>query len=99
MPLRSFGALSLPSLVFVTVLSETLRGVIGPARQFSPGQMYHPIVYWAIIGAVLPVPFYLLARRWPNSWLRYVNIPVMLTGAAFIPPATGFNYASWCVHS
>lgn len=64
---------------------------------FSPGHLYHPMVYWALIGAVLPVPFYLLAKRWPNSWIRFVNIPVMLTGCAYIPPATGYNYASWCV--
>lgn len=41
------------------------------------------------------MPFWLLGRRYPNSWLKYVNIPVLLTGPSFMPPATGINYSSW----
>ncbi len=56
---------------------------------------YNPIL-WAILGgALLPIPFWLLGRKYPNSWLKYVNIPVLLTGATYMPPATGINYSSW----
>lgn len=72
-----------------------LRGLIGPARQFSIGKLYNPVLYWLLVGAVLPVPFWFLSRRYPNSWLKYVNIPVLLTGAEFLPPATGINFTSW----
>lgn len=74
---------------------QNYRGLIGPARQFGIGMMYNPILYWLLVGAVLPVPFYLLGRRYPNSWLQYVNIPVLFTGAVYMPPATGINYSSW----
>jgi hypothetical protein len=71
------------------------RGLIGPARQFGIGMTYNPIL-WAILGgALLPIPFWLLGRKYPNSWLKYVNIPVLLTGATYMPPATGINYSSW----
>ena len=44
---------------------------------------------------MLPIPFYFLARRFPLSLWRYVNIPVTFAGLQAIPPATGINYASW----
>jgi hypothetical protein len=50
-----------------------------------------------MIGAIAPVPFYFLARRFPLSIARYVNIPVFLAGLGAIPPANGINYASWCI--
>lgn len=71
------------------------RGLLGPARQFGVHTLYRPIVYWALIGIFLPVPFYLLTRRFPNTWVKYINIPVLLVGATFAPPANGINYASW----
>ena len=48
-----------------------------------------------IIGAFLPLPFWLWQRRRPNSWVRYVSTPIVLNGVSFIPPATGINYSSW----
>ena len=48
-----------------------------------------------IVGAFLPVPFWLWQRRRPNSWIKYVSTPIILNGVSFIPPATGINYSSW----
>lgn len=78
-----------------TDLRHPFRGLIGPARQFAVGMMYNPILYWLLIGLVLPIPFYFLGKRYPNSWLQYVNIPVIFAGAVYMPPATGINYSSW----
>ncbi|TFK93530.1 OPT oligopeptide transporter [Polyporus arcularius HHB13444] len=72
-------------------------GGIGPRRLFSPGGMYNWVLYWFLIGAVLPIPFYMLARRYPTSFWRYVNIPVCFAGLAVLPPATGINYSSWAM--
>jgi hypothetical protein len=58
---------------------------------------YAPLLYFFLIGAILPVPFYLLARRYPLSFWRYINIPVFFAGIQGIPPATGINYASWAL--
>lgn len=71
------------------------RGLIGPTRQFGKGTLYHPELYAMIIGAFLPLPFWLWQRRRPNSWLKYVSTPIILNGVSFIPPATGINYSSW----
>ncbi|GAA5877802.1 hypothetical protein JCM16303_000242 [Sporobolomyces ruberrimus] len=81
--------------VRVLYSSSIFWGLIGPARQFSPGQMYHPILYWLLAGAALPVLTWTLARRFPKTILRSVNVPVALTGAILMPPATGINFSSW----
>lgn len=48
-----------------------------------------------LIGAVLPIPFYFLARHYPRSAWRYVHIPVALLAIGNVPPATGINYTAW----
>lgn len=55
------------------------------------------MLYFFIIGGLLPIPLYMLARRYPASFWRYVNVPVMLGGLGQLPPVTGINYASWAV--
>ncbi|KAI6005109.1 OPT oligopeptide transporter [Pisolithus orientalis] len=79
--------------VFAT--SSLIWGGIGPQRLFSPGAMYSPLLWFFFIGAVLPIPFYYLARRFPLSYWRYINIPVLFAGIGAFPPATGINYSSW----
>jgi OPT family small oligopeptide transporter len=79
--------------VFFT--ASTVWGLIGPIRQFGPGTLYHPQLYALIIGAFLPLPFWLWQRRYPKSWVKYVSTPVVLNGVSYIPPATGINYSSW----
>jgi len=46
-------------------------------------------------GAVAPVIVFILARRWPRSWLRNINVPVFLNGPLFCPPASGINYGTF----
>jgi OPT family oligopeptide transporter len=79
--------------VFFT--ASAVWGLIGPSRQFGAGSIYHPQLYAIVIGALLPVPFWLWQRRHPESWIRYVSTPIILNGVSFIPPATGINYSSW----
>ncbi|KAF5355190.1 hypothetical protein D9756_005674 [Leucocoprinus leucothites] len=79
--------------VFFT--ASAVWGLIGPSRQFGKGSIYHPQLYAIIVGAFLPVPFWLWQRRYPNSWIKWVSTPVILNGVSNIPPATGINYSSW----
>ncbi|KAF8182153.1 OPT oligopeptide transporter [Mycena galopus ATCC 62051] len=72
-------------------------GGIGPARLFSPGGMYNVLLYGFLVGALAPIPFYYLARRYPLSYWRYVNMPVFFGGVAGIPVASGYNYAAWAL--
>ncbi|KAI0257320.1 OPT-domain-containing protein [Lactifluus subvellereus] len=75
--------------------SSVIWGAIGPKRFFSPGALYYPLVWFFLIGALLPIPFYYLARRYPRSRWRYVNIPVVLAAPNMVPPANGMNFGSW----
>ncbi|KAI0728567.1 OPT-domain-containing protein [Fomitopsis betulina] len=75
--------------------ASVLWGVIGPNRQFGTSSPYHPELYALLVGAFLPIPFWLWQRRHPSSWVRYVNTPLILNGISPIPPATGINYSSW----
>lgn len=79
--------------VFAT--ATLVWGGIGPRRLFGPGALYSPLLWFFLIGALLPIPFYLLARRFPLSFWRYVNIPIFFAGLGSVPPATGINYMSW----
>ncbi|OCB84030.1 OPT oligopeptide transporter [Sanghuangporus baumii] len=81
--------------VFAT--AALIWGGIGPERMFGPGSLYRPLLWFFLIGAILPVPFYLLARRFPLSPWRFVNIPVLFAGISLLPPATGINFSSWFV--
>ncbi|KAI0963130.1 hypothetical protein AcW1_000298 [Taiwanofungus camphoratus] len=77
--------------------ASIIWGGIGPQRLFSPGKLYNPILWFFLIGAVLPIPFYILACRYPHSLWRYVNMPVFFAGLGQLPPATGINYSSWAM--
>lgn len=70
------------------------RGAVGPSRLFGMGKTYNPLLWGLLFGIVGPVITWLLARRWPKSWVRLVNLPVALNGAMSMPPATGINVSS-----
>ena len=65
---------------------------IRPANMFSPGKMYHPLLYCFIIGAVAPVVPWLLTKRYPTKFYKYINLPVIFNGTGNMPPATALNY-------
>lgn len=78
------------------LISECLvRGSLGPARLFGDRALYHISVYAALIGAVLPIPIWLLGRRYKRSIWRMVHFGVLLNSVLNTPPATGANYASF----
>lgn len=79
--------------VFFT--ASVIWGAIGPARIFSPGAIYSPLLWFFFLGTILPVLTYLAAKRWPKSPARYLSIPVMFGGLGAIPPATVYNYLVW----
>jgi OPT family oligopeptide transporter len=79
--------------VFFT--ASIIWGAIGPARMFSPGSVYSSLMWFFLIGAILPVFTWLAARRWPKSPARYFMIPVMFGGIGYIPPAGVYNYLCW----
>lgn len=75
--------------------ASVIWGLIGPARIFGPGQLYNSMMYFFIAGALGPPIFYVLARMFPKSNIRYINVPLIFGGSGNIPPATPINYLSW----
>jgi len=71
-----------------TPLDQALRSTNNSSR-------YYAAIWFLLIGAVSPIPFYFLARKYPRSLFRYVNIPVVWVGPTGAPPATGINFSSW----
>ncbi|TFK76761.1 OPT oligopeptide transporter [Pluteus cervinus] len=94
-PQQKDGFVCPSSNTFAT--ASLIWGGIGPSRLFSPGRIYSPLLWFFAVGALLPIPFYFLARRYPLSFWRYINIPVFFAGVGAIPPGTGINYASWAI--
>ncbi|KAK1146905.1 hypothetical protein N8T08_002231 [Aspergillus melleus] len=77
--------------------TSLIWGAIGPRRYFTSQVGYSALLYFFIFGAVLPIPVYLLKRRYPNSLWRRVHIPLFLGGLNYLPPATGTSYGSWAL--
>ncbi|EGO23107.1 hypothetical protein SERLADRAFT_371352 [Serpula lacrymans var. lacrymans S7.9] len=77
--------------------ASIIWGVIGPARQFSKGQVYYALVYFFLIGALCPLVAWLITLKWPNGFIRYVNFPVIFSGIGAIPPASALNYVPWAI--
>ncbi|KAI6047012.1 OPT oligopeptide transporter protein-domain-containing protein [Pisolithus marmoratus] len=90
--------------------ASIIWGVVGPARQFSSGSRYQcvtiqnksdhfpALLYFFVVGAIAPAIPWLLMKKWPNNFLRYVN-PVFFSGTSLIPPATAINFVPWALVS
>ncbi|KAI0076152.1 OPT oligopeptide transporter [Panus rudis PR-1116 ss-1] len=77
--------------------ASIIWGVIGPARQFSRGQIYYGLVFFFLLGGIMPIIGYLVNKRWPNTFMKYVNFPVLFNGTSYIPPANANNYVPWAI--
>lgn len=72
-------------------------GVVGPMRQFAKGQIYYALVFFFLIGALCPMLLWWLTRRYPQSWLNYVNFPLIFAGLGTLPPANASNFVPWAI--
>lgn len=79
--------------VFYT--ASLIWGAIGPARIFSAGHLYSGAMWGFLIGVLLPFPGWYLARKYPTSWYKYINWPIITGGIGNVPPATGINFTMW----
>lgn len=75
--------------------ASVIWGLLGPARIFSPGQIYSALFWFFLIGALTPVLLFFGARRFPSSPLKYLSAPLIFGGSGGIPPATPINYLSF----
>ncbi|KAI0794846.1 OPT oligopeptide transporter protein-domain-containing protein [Abortiporus biennis] len=96
MPTQRDGFTCANTQVFYS--ASVVWGVVGPKLQFSPGQIYQyvsTLLYFFIAGAVLPIVFWALAKRYPNTCLNYVKL--IFAALGLIPPATAVNYIPWAI--
>ncbi|KAI0340457.1 OPT oligopeptide transporter [Trametopsis cervina] len=77
--------------------ASIIWGVIGPARQFSPGQIYYGLVFFFLIGFLAPVITRIIQIRVHSRIIKYINWPLIFSATGLIPPATPSNYVAWCV--
>ncbi|KAM0280918.1 hypothetical protein ACHAQH_003807 [Verticillium albo-atrum] len=72
-----------------------LWGVVGPGEFFGPNATYRSLVWFFLLGAVLPIPLWLYSRKKKNSIVRKINLPLVFGTMSWIPPATGLNFSVW----
>ncbi|WPH01785.1 OPT family small oligopeptide transporter [Acrodontium crateriforme] len=77
--------------------SSIVWGLIGPRRFLGPGSIYVHFNYFWLLGALLPVLFYVITRVFPNRRLRFLHAPVMLGAMQWLPPATPLSFSSWAI--
>ena len=64
--------------------ASVLWGTLGPKKMFGAGATYNGLLWGFLIGALLPVPFYFLGRKW--KIFQYFHIPVFLYGGLIWAP-------------
>ncbi|TDL23824.1 small oligopeptide transporter [Rickenella mellea] len=55
------------------------------------------LMYFFLLGAILPLIPWAISRRYPNSFFKYINVPLILGGTSNSPPATAVNYVPWAI--
>lgn len=53
---------------------------------YGAGSIYNSLEWGFLAGALAPIPFYFLARRYPRSWVHYIHIPLILNGVTWYCP-------------
>ncbi|KAF8816614.1 small oligopeptide transporter [Phlegmacium glaucopus] len=94
-PTQKDGFICPSTEVFGT--ASIIWGVIGPGLMFAKGQTYYPLVFFFLIGVITPIVTWGLSKKFPNSIMKYINMPVIFSGTALIPPATAINYVPWAL--
>ncbi|RKO94729.1 OPT family small oligopeptide transporter, partial [Blyttiomyces helicus] len=58
--------------------ASLIWGAIAPKRMFGSDSPYHPLLWCFLGGVVIPIPCFLLHRRYPNFGWNLVNWPIFL---------------------
>ena len=63
---------------------------------FGRGSTYSPLLFGFVIGILLPIPAWLLIRKFPHiKWLKRIHFPIMFSATASMPPAPPGSFPSW----
>ncbi|KAF9430020.1 hypothetical protein BGZ94_008617 [Podila epigama] len=80
--------------------ASVIWGAISPARVFGhkDGALYSAVQWGFVVGALLPLVFWLAGCYWPKTkWLKHVHWPVLLSATSNMPPALPYFYTNGLV--
>ncbi|KAK3822617.1 MAG: OPT family small oligopeptide transporter [Benniella sp.] len=91
-----------PQVMFMAQLVSTIiSGLINLATTrdtLDPtfdGALYAPVQWGFLVGALLPIPFWFAAKKFPHmTWLKYVHWSVLLAATSSMPPALPYFYSN-----
>ncbi|KAA8528392.1 hypothetical protein F0562_035747 [Nyssa sinensis] len=76
--------------------ASVIWGLVGPKRIFGRLGNYSSLNWFFLGGALGPVFVWLLHKAFPSqTWIKLINLPVLLGATAAMPPATTLNFNSW----
>ncbi|KAI7901668.1 OPT family small oligopeptide transporter [Cokeromyces recurvatus] len=76
--------------------ASIIWGTIGPGKMFGGVSPYASMNWFFLIGFLLPIPFWYLSKRYPNSLWKYVHLPLIFNATGMMPPAVPLNFSMWC---
>ncbi|KAF9274316.1 hypothetical protein BGZ68_000777 [Mortierella alpina] len=77
--------------------ASIIWGAVAPDRVFGnkDGALYSPVQWGFLVGALLPIPFWIASKKFPRiTWLKYVRWPVLLAATSNMPPALPYFYTN-----
>ncbi|KAK9097026.1 hypothetical protein Sjap_022523 [Stephania japonica] len=78
--------------------ASVIWGLVGPKRIFGVLGNYAALNWFFLGGAIGPLFVWLLHKAFPSqTWIRLINLPVLLGATAMMPPATALNYNAWFI--
>ena len=72
-------------------------GVIGPQRLFSQGQLYYVLLFFFLLGAILPAIQRALQKKFKIGFLSHLNFPLVFLVMGMMSPATPINFMIWAL--
>ncbi|KAI8969087.1 OPT family small oligopeptide transporter [Mycotypha africana] len=75
--------------------ASVIWGAIGPERMFGPESPYNSMLWMFLVGLLIPIPFWFLSKRYPNSWIKYIHLPLIFSATGMMPPAVPLNFSMW----
>jgi OPT family oligopeptide transporter len=62
--------------------ASVIWGTLGPSRMYGPNGPYFVLIFGFLVGAFLPLPFYFLAKAFPdNKFIRSIHVPILIGGS------------------
>ncbi|ORX68030.1 oligopeptide transporter [Linderina pennispora] len=77
--------------------ASVIWGLVGPGRMFGGDSPYHTALYLFILGVLIPIPFWYLYKRYPNSIWKHVHIPVIMSISGSMPPMPTGTLVNWFI--